>query len=229
MSFLLVHGAFRGGWAWGPVARLLRAAGHRVAAPSLWGMGELTPPPEDRGHVGLDRWRAQVADLARLEDLHDVVLVGHSQGGLVARAAAGDLGGRLAAVAYLDAPIARRGQRGVDLLGDPPEVLPPADGWLEPRPLGVDDHHGPDLVAWVNDRLGPTPVGPSLDPVDSPEPEVPTHVAFCAHTAAGFPSTATRAEMDRRGLPYRLFDAPHDAPLTHPGPVADWLLGLTAG
>ena len=61
MSFLLVHGAFRGGWAWGEVPDALRAQGRRVEAPSLVGMGELTPPPEKRGEVTLADWVRQLA------------------------------------------------------------------------------------------------------------------------------------------------------------------------
>ena len=229
MSILLVHGAFRGGWAWAPVRRLLAAAGHDALAPSLPGMGEHTPPEGGRGSVTLAEWAGFIARLVELEDLTDVVLAGHSQGGLVARAAAPLLGERLAAIAYLDAPIPRAGQRGIDLLpGPPPDPsrLPPPDTWLAPTPLVADDLHPADMVEWVNARLGPTPLGPSLDAVEGPEPSVAFHVAFCAHTPPGYPSWSTRRRMDEAGQPYHLFDAPHHVPLTHPDAVAWWLAGI---
>lgn len=225
-----MHGAFRGGWAWGEVPRLLRERGNDVLAPSLLGMGELAPPPTDRGIVRLDDWRRQLARLAELEELREVVAVGHSQGGLAVRSAADALGDRLAAIAYLDAPIARAGQRGVDLSGPKaPGQLPPRDMWIEAVPLGPDSGLDETQLAWVNERLGPTPVAPSLDPVEGPEPTVPTHVAFCTGTPEGFPSTVTRATMDAAQQPYELFDAPHDVAVAAPVAVATWLERIRPG
>ena len=71
-TFVLVHGAFRGGWSWDRVAPLLRAAGHDVHAPTL-----------SRTASGLDVWVDEVA--AYVGDPGDTVLVGHSQGGVVVR------------------------------------------------------------------------------------------------------------------------------------------------
>ena len=130
-SFVLVHGAFRGGWAWGRVRRLLSAQGHEVFSPSLTGMGDrahLRPEP-----LGLSVWVDDVVALVVTEDLTDVVLVGHSQGGMVISAVAERLPGPLAHLVYLDAPVAQPGDRGVDLSGPlPPGVdLPGAE--TQPR------------------------------------------------------------------------------------------------
>jgi pimeloyl-ACP methyl ester carboxylesterase len=227
MSFLLVHGAFRGAWAWGEVPDALRARGHRVEAPSLIGMGELTPPPGRRAAVTLTDWVRQLSELARMADLDDIVLVGHSQGGMVARATAAALGDRLAAIAYLDSPLPRQGQRGVELSGPTAgRDLPPADTWLDPTPVRAAGGYGEDLAAFINDRAGPTPVGPSLDPMPNPEPSVPRHVAFCDLTPPGFPSTLARAAMDEAGEGYELFESPHDAALAEPAMVVGWLAGI---
>ena len=69
-TFVLVHGAFRGGWSWDRVAPLLRAAGHEVVAPTL-----------SETATGLDTWVDEVADVVT----DDTILVGHSQGGVVVR------------------------------------------------------------------------------------------------------------------------------------------------
>lgn len=82
-TFVLVHGGGHGGWCYQKVARLLRADGHEVSTPTLTGLGE-------RSHfvrpgLGLSTHVADVVNLLRWEDLHDVILVGHSYGGMVTR------------------------------------------------------------------------------------------------------------------------------------------------
>ena len=75
-TFVLVHGGGHGGWCYQPLARLLQAAGHHVYAPTLTGLGE-------RAHVlhpgiDLDHHIRDVIAVMYFEDLHDVILVGHS-------------------------------------------------------------------------------------------------------------------------------------------------------
>jgi pimeloyl-ACP methyl ester carboxylesterase len=80
-TFVLVHGAFHGGWCWRDVTAHLRAAGHEVFAPTLTGLGErshLASPAVD-----LSTHIRDVANLIEWEDLRDIVLVGHSYGGMV--------------------------------------------------------------------------------------------------------------------------------------------------
>ena len=81
MTFLLVHGAWHGGWCWRQVASLLRKAGHEVHAPSLTGLGERRHLVS--GKLNLDTHIEDVSQLIEMEDLHKVVLVGHSYGGMV--------------------------------------------------------------------------------------------------------------------------------------------------
>jgi len=201
----------------------MSARGHDLRAPSLAGMGEHAAPPQHRQPVSLGQWRDQLVSQIELEDLREVVLLGHSQGGLVVRSVAPHISDRLCCVGYLDAPVPAPGQRGVDLMGAPPDQLPPADTWLEPTPLDADEHHSRALVEWINPRLCATPLRPSLDPLGEDPVTVPEHVAFCAHTPAHYPSSLYRGELDRSGATYEVIDAPHDSPLTHPGEVADWL------
>src|SRR6266704_2926101 len=80
-TYVLVHGGSHGGWCYQRVARLLRSAGHDVYAPTLTGVGE-------RAHllgpdVDLETHITDVVQLLRYEDLNDVILVGHSYGGMV--------------------------------------------------------------------------------------------------------------------------------------------------
>lgn len=228
MSFVLVHGAFRGGWAWTRVRALLQAEGHDVHTPSLTGMGDrahLRPSP-----LGLDVWVDDVASLLVTHDLTDVVLAGHSQGAIVlaALAARSVVGERIRHVVYLDAPVPQPGERGVDLNGPLPGdvTLPEPDVWLAPSPLDGSCGLDADDIDWVNARLCHTPVGPSLDvivPLDAPPVDIPATYVFCDRTPAHFPSVATRRRFDESGVAYLSWDAPHDVALTDPARVVELL------
>ncbi len=225
-TFVLVHGAFRGGWAWQRVRPLLVAAGHDVHAPSLLGCGELSSYA-DRV-TGLDTWVDQVAGLLEHEDLTDVVLVGHSQGGVIATAVAAAAPKRIGLLAYVDGTVPLPGQRAVDVGPGAPADLPPRHTLIPPRPLEPAGDLDAETAAWASARLTPTPLAPSLDPMPAPmdghAAEVPSRYAFCSGTPEGYPSGTTRARLDAEGTPYDVIDAGHDAPLTAPEAVAAWLM-----
>lgn len=225
-SFVLVHGAFRGGWAWSRVRPLLIAGGHDVHAPSLIGAGEHAGR---LGEVtGLPVWVDQIAELIELEDLSDVVLVGHSQGGLVTSAVAARIPERIAVVVHLDAAVPAPGERAVDLM-PLPDVLPPRDASVPPRPVTTESgEYDEDTVAWLNHRLTASPVGPALDPVPGVPSGVREAFVFCARTPEGYPSQATRARVEAAGVEPIVIDAGHDAPLSAPTAVADILLAQAA-
>src|SRR5438445_9607408 len=93
-TFVLVHGAWHGGWCWARVAELLRALGHSVYTPSLTGLG-------DRSHlahegVDLALHVQDVVNLLEMEELNRVILVGHSYAGMVITAVAARATSRLA-------------------------------------------------------------------------------------------------------------------------------------
>ena len=207
-TFVLVHGAFRGGWAWDRVTPLLTAAGHDVVAPTLSETAD-----------GLDAWTDEV--LAVLPD--DAVLVGHSQGGVVAREVALRAPQRLRHLVYLDAAVPDAGERAVDLGGPVPE-LPPRGTMVPPRLLTAAGDLDADTAAWMNERLAPVPLAPSLDPVSPGEPAVATTYLFCTATPPAYPCGTTRSRLDERGIPYVWVEAGHDAPLTRPEAVAELLL-----
>lgn len=112
-TFVLVHGAWHGGWCWVRVAERLRAAGHTVFTPTLTGLA-------DRSHlleqtVTLMTHIKDVAGLLKWESLSDVVLVGHSYGGVVITGAADRAADRVKALIYLDALVPGHGQCAMDL------------------------------------------------------------------------------------------------------------------
>ncbi|WP_226583664.1 alpha/beta fold hydrolase [Acuticoccus sediminis] len=151
-TFVLVHGAWRGGWCWKHVRPLFEAAGHRVVAPTLTGVGE-------RCHLGgpwisLETHIADVANVLRWEELDDVVLVGHSYGGIVVRHVADRCPERIRSLVFLDAFVPTDGYALVDYLPDKGErhrldAAETGDGWsVPPLPPSIfgDD---PASAAWL--------------------------------------------------------------------------------
>ncbi|MFC7659348.1 alpha/beta fold hydrolase [Pseudonocardia benzenivorans] len=117
-TFILVAGSFHGGWSWRRTARLLRARGHEVYAPSLTGMGErahLTTPDG----IGLATHVDDVLAVVDAEELTDVVLVGHSYAGVVVGSVVDRRPEPFRRVVYLDALVPEDGRSVIDLLGPP--------------------------------------------------------------------------------------------------------------
>lgn len=105
-TYILIHGAAHGGWCWHKVEPLLRAAGHKVIAPDLLGLGADTTPVSD---LSLARWTDQVAALVEAQP-EPVILVGHSRGGLTISEVAERLPERVSRVVYLTAFLLADGQ-----------------------------------------------------------------------------------------------------------------------
>lgn len=226
-TFLLVHGAFRGGWSWRRVRPHLVAAGHDVYAPSLTGAGERAGSAGDV--TGLHVWVDELAALVEIEDLDDLVVVGHSQGGVVVRALVDRVPDRVRRVVYLDGAVPDPGERAVDLTPAPATALPPRETLVAARPPVAGGDLDEATAAWTGARLTHTPFAPSLDPLSvAAEHLVPASYVFCAGTPEGYPSSTTRARLDARGIPYEVLDAGHDAPLTAPAQVADLLVRAAA-
>ena len=116
-TYVLVHGAYQGGWIWKPVAERLRAAGHRVYAPTLDGCAERHE--QVRRGITVTTHAQEVARLLFFEDLHDVVLVGTSSGGMVICKAAELAADRLARLVFVDALALLPGERVGDIVNRP--------------------------------------------------------------------------------------------------------------
>ncbi|WYX08785.1 alpha/beta hydrolase [Achromobacter xylosoxidans] len=107
-TYVLAHGSWHGGWCWRPVADRLQAAGHRVYAPSFTGMG-------DRAHllhkgITIDTFVEDLVQVIQSEELNDVILVGHSFGGIPISGVADRIPERLAHLVYFDSIVLQNGQ-----------------------------------------------------------------------------------------------------------------------
>ena len=107
-NFVLVHGAWHGGWCWRRVSDILTGRGHRVFTPSLTGLAERSHLLSES--VNLSTHIADVVNLLRWEELDDILLCGHSYGGLVVTGAADRAPERIASLVYLDAFVPENGQ-----------------------------------------------------------------------------------------------------------------------
>jgi pimeloyl-ACP methyl ester carboxylesterase len=236
-TYVLVPGGGHGGWCYQHVARLLRAQGHEVYTPTLSGVG-------DRAHtvspkVDLDVHIQDVVALLRFEDLRDVILIGHSYGGMVVTGVVDREPDRVGRLVYLDAADPSDGQSladrapelmayahsGMQVVDGVELVLFPDDTLL--RVLGVTD---PDLKAWVTERLTPHPWACFTQPLRLQDPARRDAVAqyhiLCSSTVA----TRDPAMIERARAAGRLWtvDTGHDLMLTEPRAVADALLEVAA-
>lgn len=107
-TYILLHGAWHGGWCWRSVADTLRARGHRVFTPTQTGLGErkhlLTPD------ITLETFVQDLLNVLEMEELTQVILVGHSFGGLAISGAADRAPARIRNLVYLDSVILQDGQ-----------------------------------------------------------------------------------------------------------------------
>jgi pimeloyl-ACP methyl ester carboxylesterase len=136
-DYVLIHGAWWGSWCWSRVRSLLAAEAHQVFTPTLTGLGE-------RSHllsrdVDLNTHIADVTNLMVWEDLRDVVLVGQSYGGVVARHVADRMPNRIRSLVYLDAFVPENGKALCDYLPDGGKgfrelAAAHGDGWKIPPP-----------------------------------------------------------------------------------------------
>lgn len=233
-TFVLLHGAWHGGWAWQRVTPALRAAGHEVHAPTLTGVS-------DRAHllnpqVGLSTHVRDVVALIEAYDSRDVVLVGHSYAGQVVTGVADRIPDRIVRRIHLDAFVGEDGDAAIDLLPDTvaghyrESVAGPGFGWLIPvrslAKLGVTEQ---DDLDWLTPRLTPHPWLTYTEPLrlSGRADRVPAAFVECVDWMRVFTPHARRAA--ERGWPVREIATGHEAMVTAPDELAALLLELAAG
>jgi pimeloyl-ACP methyl ester carboxylesterase len=158
-TFLVCHGAWSAGWAWKKMHPLMQAAGHRLVTPTYTGLGERA----HLAHPGIDL-NSHIEDMLNVikyEDLRDIVLIGHSYGGMVATGVADRARDKVRQLIYIDAFVPQDGQSLLDLneVARPrmQELSKTGDGWrVPPNPTPPDT--SPEDVAWLNERRVHTPL-----------------------------------------------------------------------
>ena len=229
-TFVLVHGAWHGGWCWQRVARKLRAKGHDVFAPSLTGLGDrshlLSPTVNLSTHIG------DITNLIVSHDLDEVVLCGHSYGGLVITGVADQMPEQITALVYLDALVPDDGQCMFDTI--PQEI---ADGFRAQAAEG-DGFSVPPMTAeqfnvneadadWMNQKCKKHPLASFTEhlALSGRHLNVPRRVYVLA---AGFDHPGTKAAYEsvkaKSGWKSEVMQGGHDLMLDNPDEVIEVLL-----
>ncbi|MFT8243368.1 alpha/beta fold hydrolase [Roseomonas sp. BN140053] len=223
-SFLICHGAWSAGWAWKKLRPILRDAGHEIFTPSYTGLGE-------RAHlvhpmIDLDTHIQDVLGVIECEDLRELILVGHSYGGMVATGVADRVPGRIRHLVYVDAFVPGDGQSLNDLTGREPAA--PLDGWLVPSNPPPPDTASADL-AWIGPRRRQQPARCFSQKLrlSGEAPPFPRSYIHCTRKPGG-DSFARFAERFRDDPAWRFhaLDASHSPNITAPDALAALLLPL---
>ncbi len=164
-TFVLIHGAYQGGWIWKPTAEPLRAQGHLVLTPTLDGCAERKG--ELRAGIDTESHAAEIAELLFYQDLKDVVLAGTSTGGMVMARAAELARERVARVVFADALALLDGEALPDIVKRPTAVntelgTGPSRHDFETRLFADLD---PKVRAWALERCTPHPIAAMQAPV----------------------------------------------------------------
>jgi len=243
-TFVLVHGAWHGGWCWRKVAAGLRRAGAEVHTPTLTGLGErshltacLAPAA-----INLDLHIKDVVQVLEYEGLEQVILVGHAYGGMVITGVASAAGGcpeRLGRLVYVNGVVPRNGEamvdhlervRGPQFVAWVREHIDQGPGFLPPptTPQEVEGRWGiadPGDQAWVLARVAPQPVAAFAQPLKVGNLQAKSLPrSFILSSESGFEAVAEQAREAGWGL--YLMDTGHDPMITQPQELVQILLDI---
>jgi pimeloyl-ACP methyl ester carboxylesterase len=236
-TYVLIHGAWHGGWCWDKVVPRLEKLGHKVIAPDLPGLGRDKTPVN---RVSLELWRDYVCGIAAAQS-QPVILVGHSRGGIVISEVAEHRPKSVRTLVYLSAFLLRRGECLFDLAQqDHPSLVPPNMVMSEDKSYSTmrdsavrDAFYGEcsdDDVALARSLLQPEPTVPLATPVNVTEGNfggVPRVYIECLRDKAIAPSLQKQMY---RALPCRKvlsIDTDHSPFFSRPDELTAHLHGLT--
>jgi pimeloyl-ACP methyl ester carboxylesterase len=234
-AFVLVHGTGHGGWCWRFIVRLLRAAMHHVYTPTLTGLGASSHLLHELNRISLYNHVKDVTNMLFYEDLSEVVLVGHSYGGMVITGVAAKEPQRLAQLVYLDAYLPLEGENEIALWPPDQKEKYRADlaSGIRFRPplassmLGITD---PKMSKWVQERLTPHPYSTYEDPPASgslQSASIPRTYIHCTFgpLSSWMEPFAARARKLKWNV--HTIAAGHDVMITHPNKLVEILLRIT--
>jgi pimeloyl-ACP methyl ester carboxylesterase len=230
-TYVLVHGAWHGGWCWAKVARLLRDAAQEVYTPTLTGLGERAHLA--RPEIDLETHIQDVVAVLEAEELRGVTLVGHSYGGMVITGVAARTAARIGQLVYLDAIVPEAGKSLLDYLS--PEraqavrdgAQGQGEGWkvppFLPERFGVTSQRDTE---WLIRHLVPQPLRTFEQPLPAAGGEkLKRTYVYCSKPASGsFDQFAERLRDDRKWT-FHEVKTGHDAMVTAPGEIAKILMG----
>ncbi|MBN2124107.1 MAG: alpha/beta fold hydrolase [Deltaproteobacteria bacterium] len=230
--FVLVHGAWHGGWCWEGVRRELEKAGHTAEAPTMPGHD----PEDDRSGIRFDDYVDKIAGLLNRKAA-PVVLVGHSSAGFLLQAAAPKASEKISHLVFLNAFVLPKGKSQFDLVppeasegmlaaakASPDNTVPVIEDFVRNMLMVGDPPQKQDAL--IN-RLVPQPLALFTTPVDTSEFDrlhIPKSVVFCREDASLPPGAFL--EMAKGLGEHRVIEieGSHEALFTQPAVVARGLL-----
>jgi pimeloyl-ACP methyl ester carboxylesterase len=225
-TYLLIHGAYQGGWIWKPVAERLRAAGHLVHAPTLDGCAERRH--QLRPGITVSTHAQEVAQVLFYEDLAGVVLVGTSSGGMVISRAAEQAADRIARLVFVDALALLPGERIADIVKRPTPMATelatgPSREDAEGRMFADLD---PATRAWALARYTLHPIAAMNAPMELKDfwDRAWTATVIRCRRAANPPEAHQRRTAERLRAPYLELDTGHYPMLSQPDELTRLLL-----
>jgi pimeloyl-ACP methyl ester carboxylesterase len=231
-TIVLAHGAWSAAWAWKKMRPLMAATGHEFLAPTYTGLGErahLASPDND-----LDTHIEDVVGVLKFEDLKNVVLIGHSYGGMVATGVADRLPERIAQLIYLDAFVPRDGQALADFWPEAErrrrmEDMRAGDGWrVAPNPIPPDT--SAEDAAWIAKLRMPQSVRCFEQPIRlRTKPTLPRTYIQCMRYADRGPFGQFAARARTEGWRTYELDASHSPNVTAPDALMELLQRILAG
>jgi pimeloyl-ACP methyl ester carboxylesterase len=166
-TFVLVHGAWHGGWCWRRVADLLQKRDHKVFTPTMTGLGERSHLID--GNVNLATHIADIVNVIKWEGLRDIVLVGHSYGGLIISGVAEEMRDAIGSIVFLDALVPENGDSMATKASQPIRetiagLAEKGEKVMKPVPAAAFRMNEKDR-AWVDAMCTPHPVGTLTDKI----------------------------------------------------------------
>ena len=226
-TYVLVHGAWHGGWCWRDIATGLRAAGHAVFVPTLTGLGERVNLMSKS--VNLTTHVTDVMNLIEFEELSDVILVGHSYAGHVIPQVADRMKGWLKHLVFLDAVVAQDGKPFLPQAVGEERAKTAIDGYLQPPPdvdwFGVPTDH--PLAPWVRRRLTNHPLTTLMETVHykngGPNGVPKTYIRCLKRRDMSQPDPVEAMLKGKPEWTWLTLDTGHDAMITAPAELTSML------
>ena len=226
-TFVMVHGAYQGGWIWKPVATRLRAQGHVAYTPTLDGCAERRH--QVRPGITVATHAQEIADFLFYEDLRDVVLVGTSSGGMVIAKAAELARERIARLSFVDALALLPGERVEELIKRAPREV--SDVTTAYSRADAESRMFKDLEAstraWALERITPHPVAAlegAMVPTTFWDQKWSASVIRCTQ-AVNPPEAHQRRTAQMLGASYHELHTGHYPMLSAPDELTKLLLG----
>ena len=230
-KFILVHGAWHGSWCWERVQHRLEQAGHSGLAADL----SYVRAKNQTGDVDLSTHVSELVEFVEGNAESDIVLCGHSYGGMVISEAACRLQDKIKHLVYLDALLPAPGQSAVDMMSPDMrvafyEMVTERGGGhlIPPRSAAALGVHDPQDAAWVDAKCAPFPLACFEEPagLDGGLPNCPkTYLLARDNCPSVFEQTYKRL-ANQAGWTRAILPTGHDAMITAPDAVAEYLLAL---